>query len=198
MDEKLERKIAKLKNGDSSVFDYVYEHTNRPVYFAIFYILKDKMYAEDVLQDTYVRAISSIEQYKDGTNFVGWLCSIGKSLALNHLKKYKREVSTDFESDAYKYGLREKELPYIFDVAAKILNEDEYQIVMLCQVAGYKRREVASKLNIPIGTVTWKNNEALKNSNSILKRRPAYEKRKENVDATQVGNPARRKSQRQY
>ena len=79
MDEKLERKIAKLKNGDSSVFDYVYEHTNRPVYFAIFYILKDKMYAEDVLQDTYVRAISSIEQYKDGTNFVGWLCSIGKS-----------------------------------------------------------------------------------------------------------------------
>lgn len=86
MDEKLERKIAKLKNGDSSVFDYVYEHTNRPVYFAIFYILKDKMYAEDVLQDTYVRAISSIEQYKDGTNFVGWLCSIGKSLALNHLK----------------------------------------------------------------------------------------------------------------
>ena len=49
MDEKLEKKIAKLKNGDSSVFDYVYEHTNRPVYFAIFYILKDKMYAEDVL-----------------------------------------------------------------------------------------------------------------------------------------------------
>lgn len=132
MDEKLERKIAKLKNGDSSVFDYVYEHTNRPVYFAIFYILKDKMYAEDVLQDTYVRAISSIEQYKDGTNFVGWLCSIGKSLALNHLKKYKREVSTDFEEESYKYGLREKELPYIFDVAAKILNEDEYQIVMLC------------------------------------------------------------------
>lgn len=121
MDEKLERKIAKLKNGDSSVFDYVYEHTNRPVYFAIFYILKDKMYAEDVLQDTYVRAISSIEQYKDGTNFVGWLCSIGKSLALNHLKKYKREVSTDFEEESYKYGLREKELPYIFDVAAKIL-----------------------------------------------------------------------------
>ena len=79
-------------------------------------------------------------------------------------------MSTDFESDAYKYGSREKELPYIFDVAAKILNEDEYQIVMLCQVAGYKRREVASKLNIPIGTVTWKNNEALKKLKQYLEK----------------------------
>ena len=33
---------------------------------------------------------------------------------------------------------------------------------MLCQVAGYKRREVAEMLDMPIGTVTWKNNEALK------------------------------------
>lgn len=112
MDDKLERKIAKLKNGDSSVFDYVYEHTNRPVYFAIFYILKDKMYAEDVLQDTYVRAISSIEQYKDGTNFVGWLCSIGKSLALNHLKKYCAKCPPTSRKCRYKYGSREKELPY--------------------------------------------------------------------------------------
>ena len=33
---------------------------------------------------------------------------------------------------------------------------------MLCQVAGYKRREVSTMLGIPIGTVTWRNNEALK------------------------------------
>ena len=49
-------------------------------------------------------------------------------------------------------------------------NEDEYQIVMLCQVSGYKRREVASKLNIPIGTVTWKNNEALKKLKQYLEK----------------------------
>lgn len=39
---------------------------------------------------------------------------------------------------------------------------------MLCQTAGYKRREVAAMLNIPIGTVTWKNNEALKKLRKIL------------------------------
>ena len=35
---------------------------------------------------------------------------------------------------------------------------------------GYKRREVASKLNIPIGTVTWKNNEALKKLKQYLEK----------------------------
>jgi RNA polymerase sigma factor, sigma-70 family len=166
--DKLEKKISKLKNGDVNAFDYIYEYTNRSVYFTIFYIVNDKMYAEDILQDTYIRAISVITQYEKGTNFIGWLCSIGKSLALNHLKKYRREISTDFEESVYKYGVKETELPYIFDIASKILNEDEYKIVMLCQVSGYKRREVSDMLGIPIGTVTWKNNEALKKLKNYL------------------------------
>ncbi len=160
--DKLEQKIRDLKNGDTRAFDFIYEHTNRSVYFAIFYIVRDRMHAEDLLQDTFVRAISVLSQYREGTNFVAWLCSIGKSLALNHLKKYRREIPTDFEADAHKYGTHETEIPYIFDLAARILTEEEYEIVMLCQVSGYKRREVAEMLGIPIGTVTWKNNEALK------------------------------------
>lgn len=160
--EKLEKKVAELKSGNRNAFDYVYEHTNRSVYFAILYIVRDKMYAEDVLQDTFVRAVSCIDQYQTDTNFSAWICQIGKSLALNHLKKYSKEIPTDFDEAAYKYGTCETETPYIFDVAARILTEDEYRIVMLCQVAGYKRREVADMLGIPIGTVTWKNNEALK------------------------------------
>lgn len=168
--DKLEKKISNLKNGDGNAFDYIYDHTHRAVYFTIFYIVKDKMYAEDILQDTFVRAISFIDEYREGTNFIGWICSIGKSLALNHLKKYRREIPTDFDADAYKYGSNEPELPYIFDVAAKILSEDEYKIVMLCQVAGYKRREVSAMLGIPLGTVTWKNNEALKKLRNHLEK----------------------------
>ena len=91
--DKLEKKISNLKNGDGNAFDYIYDHTHRAVYFTIFYIVKDKMYAEDILQDTFVRAISFINEYREGTNFIGWICSIGKSLALNHLKKYRREIT---------------------------------------------------------------------------------------------------------
>lgn len=168
--DRLEQKIAELKAGDTRAFDFIYERTNRSVYFAIFYIVRDKMYAEDLLQDTFVRAISSLHQYAPGTNFTAWLCAIGKSLALNHLKKYRREVPTDFEADAHKFGSGEADIPYIFDLAARVLTEDEYEIVMLCQVSRYKRREVAEMLGIPIGTVTWKNNEALKKLRAHLEK----------------------------
>lgn len=84
--DKLEKKIAELKSGNKRAFDYIYEHTNRSVYFAILYIVRDKMYAEDILQDTFIRAISALNQYQTGTNFSAWICKIGKSLALNHLK----------------------------------------------------------------------------------------------------------------
>lgn len=169
-DEKLEKKVAALKNGDTGAFDYIYDRTNRSVYFSIFYIVRDKMHAEDIMQETYVRAISVIAQYRAGTNFTAWLRSIGKSLALNHLKRAGREIPTDFEEDAYKYGTSESELPFIFDLAAKVLSEEEYEIIMLCHVAGYKRREVAEMLGMPIGTVTWKNNEALKKLKAQLEK----------------------------
>ena len=168
MNEKLERKIAALKGGDRSAFDYIYEHTHRAVYFAVFSIVRDRMHAEDILQETYLRALSSLEQYRAGTNFPAWLRSVGRSLALNHLKKHAREVATDFEEDAWKYGTQETELPYIFDVARRLLSGEEYEILMLCRLSGYKRREVAAMLALPVGTVTWKYNEALKKLKAYL------------------------------
>lgn len=170
---KLEEKIAQLANGDGRAFDYIYEHTNRPVYFAILYIVRDKMYAEDILQETYVRALRSLHTYSPGTNFSAWLARIGKNLALNHIKREKREVATDFEENTHLYGAQETHPPYIFDLAVKVLSEEEYEILMLCQVSGYKRREVAQILNMPVATVTWKNNEALKKLRRTLQKEEA-------------------------
>ena len=168
--KKLERKIEKLKKGDLKAFDYVYDYTNRIVYFSILKIMKDKTYAEDILQDTFIRALSCLSQYKKDTNFIGWICILAKSLAINHLKKFSHEINVDFDLETYDDNSRENELPYIFDIATKILSEDEYKIIMLCHVLGYKRREVSLMLDIPIGTVTWKNNEALKKLKQYLEK----------------------------
>ena len=168
--KKLERKIEKLKKGDLKAFDFVYDYTNSIVYFSILKIVRDKIYAEDILQDTFIRALSCLSQYKKDTNFIGWICAIGKSLAINHLKKFRHEINVDFDLETYDYNPSENELPYIFDIATKILSEDEYKIIMLCHVSGYKRREVSMMLDMPIGTVTWKNNEALKKLKQYLEK----------------------------
>ena len=169
---KLDKKVAEYMAGDRRAFDYIYECTNRAVYFSALYIVRDKAYAEDIMQETYMRALGALESYSRGTNFTAWLARIAKNLALNHVKKGARETACDFtdEAEIRRYGTKETELPFIFDVAAKVLDEQQYEIVMLCHVAGYKRREVAEMLSLPIGTVTWKNNEALKKLKEVLKR----------------------------
>ena len=40
--------------------------------------------AEDILQETFVRALKNLHQYTAGTNFIGWLCAVGRSLALKY------------------------------------------------------------------------------------------------------------------
>ena len=169
---KLDKKVAEYMAGDRRAFDYIYECTNRAVYFSALYIVRDRAHAEDIMQETYLRALNSLGSYSRGTNFTAWLTRIAKNLALNHIKKGARETSSDFtdEQEIRKYGSHETELPYIFDVAAKILDEQQYEIVMLCHVAGYKRREVAEMMDLPVGTVTWKNNEALKKLKQYLKK----------------------------
>lgn len=173
--DNLERKIAQLRAGDLRSFDAVYEKTNRALYFAILFIVHDKGYAEDIMQETYIRAMRSLDRYEEGTNFCAWLVRIGKNLALNHVKRAAREISTDFSAEEYRYGTVETEIPFVFEEAAKVLSEEEYQILMLCQVAGYKRREVAELMGMPVGTVTWKNNEALKKLRRHLSKEGIYE-----------------------
>ncbi|MGN1104541.1 MAG: RNA polymerase sigma factor [Candidatus Coproplasma sp.] len=163
----LEQKVESYKRGDKTAFDYIYEQTYKPLYFNILYYVKDRATAEDIMHDAYLKALANLEGYQSGTNFIGWLCVIGRNLALNYLEKRKREVLTDF-SEPFFGESYEQEMPYIFELAQKILSEEEYKIVMMCQVAGYKRREVAEILSLPIATVTWKNNQALKKLKSAL------------------------------
>ncbi len=164
---KLEHSVEALKAGDSSAFDYVYDCTYKAVYFAVYGVLADKHLAEDITQETYVTALNKLGSYAAGSNFIGWIITIAKRLAINEFnrRKGRGEFSVDFVENESLYGeyrVEDKVDNTTLELARKLLKEDEYAIVTMCAIAGYKRREVAEILDIPIGTVTWKYNEALK------------------------------------
>ncbi|MDD4316324.1 MAG: sigma-70 family RNA polymerase sigma factor [Clostridia bacterium] len=165
IDQSLDRYIIKLKNGDSNAFNYIYDKTNKAVFFAIYNVLKDREKTKDVMQETYLTAYNKIDMYNLGTNFIAWIVVMGKRLALNELKKYGKEFNVDFSENESLYGEYSMQDNYdtsTLDTARKVLKPDEYEILVYCAISGYKRREVAKIMNIPIGTVTWKYNNAIK------------------------------------
>ena len=168
---KIEGCVQSFKKGDKNSFSLIYDATYRAVYFKALEFMKNKSDAEDITQEVYLKVYTSIHTYVVSGGFLSWILKITENLCLNEIRKRSREYSVDFQTEGYKYEKgKSDEYSYLFELAKQNLRSDEYEIVMLCQVCGYKRREVAEALKMPIATITWKNNEALKKLRKVLEK----------------------------
>lgn len=160
----LKELVRQLQDGDLSVFDDIYYQTKNLVYYTILNILKDQSLSEDIMQDTYLKALEKIHTYRDRVSFSAWIVTIGKNLALNEYNKRKREMNVDIAEDEHLFGSTESssEKELIIRDLLNRLNESEREIVILHIVGDLKHREVAKIVNKPLGTVTWIYNEAMK------------------------------------
>ena len=160
--ESLERAVARLKSGDMSAFDCIYDGTSKVVFFVVHNIVRRREIAEDIVQDTYVSALGHLDSY-DGGSFLAWLTTIAKRTALNAVKKNAREIATDLaENEAmFAAGGDPAEGAGLIAAAEKLLPPDDYEIVIMCAVAGYRRREVAKIKGMPVSTVSHRYKSAL-------------------------------------
>ncbi len=84
--------ICAYYNGDEQAFATLVErHTNR-LYTAIYMIVKDSYVAEDILQETFIKAIKTIKtgKYNEEGKFAPWISRIAHNLAIDHFRKNKR------------------------------------------------------------------------------------------------------------
>lgn len=158
---KLDAQIKALQRGDMSGFDAIYAATQKAVYFMAFSVLRDKTKAEDAMQTAYVRVLQCAEQYRGGS-ISAWVVKIARNVALNMLKTDAHAVSMDVEENLNLFGSDEQDdYGLTIELARRILETDEFQILMMITAQGYKRREVSEIMDLPIGTVTWKYRQAL-------------------------------------
>lgn len=169
--EALEKAVARLKGGDRAQFDVIYDGTYKVVYFVVHSIVGQKEATEDIVQDAYVTALTRLDSY-ESDNFLAWLTTIAKRLALNSVKKRSREVATDFAENENLFGATDPtdgEAAGLIAAAEKLLSPDDFEIVIMCAVAGFKRREVAKIKDMPVSTVTHRYKTALTKLEKYLK-----------------------------
>lgn len=162
----LSNALISLKKGNTDSLEVIYELTRRGVFSFVLPIMGSKEGAEDVTQSTYVHLYEKIDQYDKKKNPLNWILTMAKNIALTEVAKQGREITTDFMEGpnvdrVFTYDPNDFDSPTI-ELANKILSPSELQILLMYAVAEYKHREIAEILNLPIGTVTWKYNAALK------------------------------------
>lgn len=130
-------------------------------YFAFSLVSNDEE-ADDLVQETFFKAISNQEKYTDNTNFKAWVFTILKNTFINNYNKAARQKTAfDNTKDAYylNSGQAESsispESTYAANEITKAIDalEDAYRIPFERFTHGFKYQEIADELDLPIGTV---------------------------------------------
>ena len=118
--------------------------------------------AKDLLQETYVKALTYRDKFEEFTNLKAWTYTIMKNTFINNYRKSKRENTTlDNTKDLFYLNIT-KESPlmnpdseYSLKELSKAVNslDDEFRVPFLMHTEGFKYKEIAEKLNLKIGTV---------------------------------------------
>lgn len=169
---RLDKLLRKLAAGDKDALAEVYHHTRAAIYGFSLSITKNAVDAEDVLQETYIKAWTNIESYTSKGTPMAWLLTIAKNLSLMKLREKKRHQDLEPEEWDMNFHIPDTagntEDRHFLMEALKILTEEERQIIMLHVVSGLKHREIADLLGLALATVLSKYHRALKKLRTFM------------------------------
>lgn len=117
--------------------------------------------AKDLTQETMLKAIVYREYYAQQTNFRAWVFTIMRNIFINQYRRKKKsaqifDLKSDFDMLHNLSGNQEDAVNYITmkEINAQIsILGDEYRIPFNLHFEGFKYKEIAERLEIPIGTV---------------------------------------------
>jgi RNA polymerase sigma-70 factor (ECF subfamily) len=159
--------------AEQAVYDHLFETELLPhlksLYHFAFRLSSDEDDANDLVQDTYLKAYRFIGSYEKGSNAKAWLFRILKNSFINNYRKQsKQPAKVDYE-EAENYlntgkaaysesiDLRDKLFGgLIGDEVSRALNSlpvDFRTVIILCDIEDFTYEEIAKIVDIPIGTV---------------------------------------------
>ena len=159
-------RLAEL--GREPAFRELLIRYERPIFSLIYRMVRDRELAEDLAQETFVRAFNAIASYNSSYKFNSWIFKIASNHTINYLRKGKLDTVSIFATSDGGLGDRELQIksitenPHEFterrelrgqiEVAIGELREEYRMAILLYHVEGYSYEEIADIMDIPLGT----------------------------------------------
>lgn len=168
--------------GNAAAFETLIERHKDKVYTAIFLKVRDTHLAEDIFQETFIKALDTLRagKYNEEGKFLPWIMRIGFNLCIDHFRKLKRspDVVTAEGDDQFNY-LRQDEhstethwertkgenkLKELID----LLPDDQKEVIMLRHYFDFSFKEIAEYTHVSINTSLGRMRYALMNLRKLM------------------------------
>lgn len=158
-----------IKERKDKIFEEEFLPHMKALYNFAFHLTYDEENANDLVQETYLKAYRFADSYQLGTNSKAWLFKILKNEFINsYRKKVKQPVSYNYEEVLQYHEADDPQYIGSLDLRHEIFQNmmgdeitiamnrlsDEFRtILILCDIEGFTYEELSKILDIPIGTV---------------------------------------------
>ncbi len=163
------RAVELAKKGDNNGITYLYEKTYQRAYYIALKYLKNEYNAQDVLQESYIKAFQSLEQLEGASKFESWFGRIVATRSMNELKKDnpmlfsmtenedEGDISDIFEDDRIdtcpELAMDQKETARLIQEMMSGLSDEQRICITMFYMDEMSVKEIAETLGVSENTV---------------------------------------------
>ena len=178
--------VDRARNGEKAAFGELVRRHQQRIHRLAVHMLRDRAEAEDVTQETFIRAFQALARFDGRSEAYTWFYRITINLSLNRIRSRKTSRATHDTEDPRLDGLLTDKKPETGDPAGSAQRRELY--LVLCQgidqlsetlrttlilvcIDGRSHEDVSSILGAPEGTIAWRIHEARRKLKEFLNAR---------------------------
>ncbi len=163
--KKIARLIKHIQHGNQSAFEEFYKMTSSKAYFIALKITQNEQDAEDILQDSYIKALEKINEIDTSQNVTSWFLKIVSNKSKDLLKSRNRLVFDGEEENSFveipeektefcpEENLNQEELRLEVMAAIDELTAEKRACIMMMYFGDMSVKEIAESIEVPESTV---------------------------------------------
>lgn len=178
-----EELVVMYVNGNNEAFDELLTRHQHSLYSYILYTVRDNGLAEDIFQETFMKAIITIQQgkYTESGKFKAWINRIARNLIIDHYRQKKSEntISNDaYEMDLFNNPSLCEETVEAKMVRTQVLNDvrmlvdrlpdNQKEVVMMRYYKNLSFKEIADVTGVSINTALGRMRYAILNMRKMV------------------------------
>lgn len=176
--------VARALEGHEQAYTELVRRYERSVHSLIYRIVRDREAANDLVQDTFVKAFEALDTFRPESSFSPWIIKIANNTALNYVRRTRLDplalspmtpgsvtptaLPLAERSNSAPMRVDRRALNQALDQAIGQLRDVYRECTILRHIEGRSYEDIAEILNLPVGTVKSRVHHARKKLRNVL------------------------------